>query len=517
VIARCLPLTVVALVALAVPALAFSATYYVSPTGNDGNPGTAAAPWRTISKAAGTLTAGSTVIVKAGTYYESLVPTHSGTAGNLITFKSETTGAAILDGQSSRTEGVDLLSTPASYIRVDGFEIRNFTDSAVTLNNWGTAVTAGIQVVNCYVHNNVGDALNFRNSKDSLIENCDVTNNGQTAIAVGGQTGSVNLVVRGTKIHHNYQDGFQGNSTNSVVEYCWFYDEWYTDAHQDALQLDSYTNLTVRYNMISDFTQLIYSCLESGLNADSGLYVYGNVFWNSQYWSGKGGTSPAIFVDATRAGVSTVLHAQIYNNTFLYLGDGQKPVQMYGNSATTMDDVRVYNNIFYQCRGSTSGYTYDISPQTTNVKIDYNCYYNMLPMSGQDAHSIQANPKFANYTQGSATFDVRLQAGSPCIGAGAAGLASLVTLPNPFVDMDGCTRSVAGRCDVGAYAVGAPGAPIAGDVNGDGSVDVVDLLYLVAAFGTIRGDAAFNPACDFNNDGSVDVVDMLSLVQNWPA
>jgi hypothetical protein len=57
-----------------------------------------------------------------------------------------------------------------------------------------------------------------------------------------------------------------------------------------------------------------------------------------------------------------------------------------------------------------------------------------------------------------------------------------------------------------------PGQPA--DVNGDDAVDVVDLLYLVDAFGTLEGDPLFNPACDFNDDGAVDVVDLLILV-DW--
>jgi hypothetical protein len=50
------------------------------------------------------------------------------------------------------------------------------------------------------------------------------------------------------------------------------------------------------------------------------------------------------------------------------------------------------------------------------------------------------------------------------------------------------------------------------DVNGDGFVDVVDLLSLVYAFGTLCGDPAYDPACDFNHDCAVDVVDLLDVV-----
>ena len=41
---------------------------------------------------------------------------------------------------------------------------------------------------------------------------------------------------------------------------------------------------------------------------------------------------------------------------------------------------------------------------------------------------------------------------------------------------------------------------IAGDINGDGDVDVVDLLYLVEAFGSVAGEAGYNVAADFNGD-----------------
>src|SRR2546428_9232867 len=71
------------------PAAPAGAVYYVDGvTGNDFNGGTAGAPWRTIQKAANTLVAGETAIVNAGTYYERVLVTRSGTAGNLITFQA---------------------------------------------------------------------------------------------------------------------------------------------------------------------------------------------------------------------------------------------------------------------------------------------------------------------------------------------------------------------------------------------------------------------------------------------
>ncbi len=46
-----------------------------------------------------------------------------------------------------------------------------------------------------------------------------------------------------------------------------------------------------------------------------------------------------------------------------------------------------------------------------------------------------------------------------------------------------------------------------GDFNGDGHVDVVDLLIFVAAWGTRPADASWNAACDLNDDRYVDDTD----------
>jgi len=65
----------------------------------------------------------------------------------------------------------------------------------------------------------------------------------------------------------------------------------------------------------------------------------------------------------------------------------------------------------------------------------------------------------------------------------------------------------------GAYL--AITATIAGDVDNDGCNDVVDLLYLVDAFGSGKGDPLFNAESDFNSDGFIDVVDLLTLVETF--
>jgi len=56
---------------------------------------------------------------------------------------------------------------------------------------------------------------------------------------------------------------------------------------------------------------------------------------------------------------------------------------------------------------------------------------------------------------------------------------------------------------------------IDGDVDGDGDVDIFDLFAVASAFGTVQGDAGYNPACDFDGDGDVDINDLYTCGSNF--
>jgi hypothetical protein len=47
---------------------ASAATYYVATTGNDGNSGSSAKPWKTLQHAVNMVSPGATILVEAGTY-----------------------------------------------------------------------------------------------------------------------------------------------------------------------------------------------------------------------------------------------------------------------------------------------------------------------------------------------------------------------------------------------------------------------------------------------------------------
>lgn len=85
---------------------------YASPAGSDVNPGTLAAPFRTVAKALSVLGPGQTAYLRAGTYGEWLTFSRSGTASAPITLRSYPGETVQLTGR---------LKITAGYVRVSGF------------------------------------------------------------------------------------------------------------------------------------------------------------------------------------------------------------------------------------------------------------------------------------------------------------------------------------------------------------------------------------------------------------
>jgi len=133
--------------------------YYVAPTGNDGNPGTSTTvPWQTIQHAADNLSAGDTVYIRGGTYYETININVSGNGtGGYITFRNYAGETPILDGTSfndpSGNSGFYIDSK--SYLIIQGFEIRNFTTTTANAVPTGIQIEGGshhIQLLDNFIH-----------------------------------------------------------------------------------------------------------------------------------------------------------------------------------------------------------------------------------------------------------------------------------------------------------------------------------------------------------------------------
>ena len=118
------------------------ATFYVSPTGSDGNAGTLSAPWRTVQKAFDTLTAGQVALVRAGTYSENVVVRRAGPALAPITVRNYPGERPVLHPSSVSPSYPLRLTTGAAFVRVQGFVIEN-AQGASTMNVVGLGSNPG--------------------------------------------------------------------------------------------------------------------------------------------------------------------------------------------------------------------------------------------------------------------------------------------------------------------------------------------------------------------------------------
>jgi hypothetical protein len=132
-----------------------AATFYVSVSGNDANPGSQAAPFRHVSKGvAAAISPGDTVIVMNGTYDNEGVKApdfvvtlySSGAPGNPITIMAQNRGQAILDGGNTSNANCTGASAyfnlfNASFVNVQGFVIQNTCEQAIQSNNGAHDIT----------------------------------------------------------------------------------------------------------------------------------------------------------------------------------------------------------------------------------------------------------------------------------------------------------------------------------------------------------------------------------------
>ncbi len=130
-------------------------TRYVSPTGDDDNPGTEASPFRNIQRAADIVNQGDTVIVKNGTYVDTngdnIITkfTRSGTVDEPITFKSENKYGAIIDGKNGDIGLGFYITNNAKHVIIDGFDIKElYSDGIIT-----AVGTSYVTIRNNSIHN----------------------------------------------------------------------------------------------------------------------------------------------------------------------------------------------------------------------------------------------------------------------------------------------------------------------------------------------------------------------------
>src|SRR5271169_4568588 len=177
-------------------------SFYVSTTGDDKNPGTQMAPWRTVQHAADSARAGSTVNVRGGIYEELVSIKASGNATDgFVTFRSYPGETAVLDAEHLVPNGRSAILTihDKSYVRIEGFEIRNFRTAEHRLTPLGISIMGAgshIELLKNNVHH-IEQTFPGRDSPGSGGNGFGIAVYGTDA-----KTPISELVIDGNEVHH---------------------------------------------------------------------------------------------------------------------------------------------------------------------------------------------------------------------------------------------------------------------------------------------------------------------------
>lgn len=250
--------TLLAILALAAASSASAATYYVSPNGNDNNPGTIDLPWKTFFKAQSMTQPNDTVYFRGGRYvydesYNGGVNTclsntdtvnanlinHSGFANKMIRYWAYPGETPVFDFTNMKDQcRVKGFNISTSYIHIKGFEVVGAPQQpGITVNNesWGIWINGNHNIVEMVnTHHNMGPGLFISQGSDNLILNVDSHDNydpysrtgaGQNADGFGVHIGAnrPNNVVRGCRAWNNTDDGYDliGAGSAVTIENSW--------------------------------------------------------------------------------------------------------------------------------------------------------------------------------------------------------------------------------------------------------------------------------------------------------
>lgn len=256
-------------------------TYFVSTEGNDGNPGTLEAPWRTIQKAADMLSAGDTVYVREGVYEEFVKITKSGTAQEgHITFQAYPGEQPVLEGKNlipTGSKNTQLLLQGASFITVQGFEIRGLSSDSSKDYLSGMKIRGGASNI-AIVNNEIHDITNYASK-----------GNAHGLIVYGDSLTPISkILITGNRIHHLISGSSEsltldGNIEDFTVEYNRIHDNnnigidiigYYNTCSSPCI--DQARNGTVAHNLVYNIDTAENPAYGGkGERAAAGIYVDG--------------------------------------------------------------------------------------------------------------------------------------------------------------------------------------------------------------------------------------------------
>jgi len=198
------------------PAALTDNSYYVSTTGNDTNPGTVSAPFKTFARASSVLQSGSTLYIYPGVYNERLKISSSGTATARITV-SPYNGTVIIDMNNIASSGIELTG---SYITVKGLEVTRSGDICVNLTG-SNLVVDNLTVHECWNHGIQADNAAHLKIMNSRVFHTVMMNSSRSTSSSWGSAIKVrvsdDVIVEGNSIHHNYGEGLGTRGINITI------------------------------------------------------------------------------------------------------------------------------------------------------------------------------------------------------------------------------------------------------------------------------------------------------------
>lgn len=469
-------------------------TFYVSNTGDDGNPGTFGAPWRTIQHAANSVSAGATVDVRGGTYGESVTIQASGNASaGYVIFQSYPGETAVIDGTtvaccgSSGVNGLFNLVN-RSYIIISGFEIRNYatTKAANTpAGVWITGAGSSIQILNNRIHNIAsksetnGNAFGLAvyGTSATPITNVTISGNQLYSNKTGNSEtlnldGNVQQFVISNNIVHDNDNigidaiGFEGVGPsghdqvsygritgNTIYNITSYGNPAYGNQYAaDGIYCDGCAHVTIERNLIHNSDLNIEVASEHKGHTASYVAVRNNLVYHGNangisiggYSSAVGGTDHCTIVGNT-----------LFNNDLKNTGSGEFQVQYHATNNLFENNIVYATSQGLMVNNFTTSEPYPVS-------ADYNVYFtsssnaqwiwegksytdflSYQQKTHQDVHSYFADPQFLNTT----TPDLHLKPTSVAVNDGI-NLGSAVV---GNTDYAGNSRVQGSNIDIGAY------------------------------------------------------------------
>lgn len=472
-------------------------TFFVATSGNDANPGSAGQPWKTIQHAVDTVPPGATIQVHGGVYNALVTITRSGSAAaGYITLEPVPGEAPVIDGTGlaipNGENGLITLSN-ASYIRIAGLELRNYTSHSAALDPVGIYVIGGgsnIEILGNHIHDIVttvttsaGDALGmaiYGSSKAAPLANLVIDGNELDHLTTGfseslALSGNVTFwQVTNNKIHDNDNIGIDmagaegvvndpalDRARNGLVEGNLVYNitskhnpAYHDQLGADGIYVDGGADITIQRNLVHDADLGIELASEHKGHVADHIIARNNVVYSSNlvgisiggYANGVGGTTNC-----------TITNNSLYNNDTSRSGSGEFQIQfhasnnrffnniLYANNqgllvnsfvATAADPVGLNNNIYYASGGSSNA-------QWRWLGKFYSTLAAFQSHSGQDGRTKFADPRYASLS----TDNLDILSGSPAIGQGFnLGLAAI-----GLTDFAGNPRLPGTTLDAGAY------------------------------------------------------------------